>query len=124
MLQLKHGSIDYSRQVHVTNLTPPGSECSPRRPYDNKHQLMISSTSTVHVTNLTPPGVNNPYREALLEDAVQHGQVRDQALADVLSKLGENVERRFLQRFTARGDALEQKREQLRPLPLVEDTRK
>jgi hypothetical protein len=68
--------------------------------------------------------VNNPYREALLEDAVQHGQVRDQALADVLSKLGENVERRFLQRFTARGDALEQKREQLRPLPLVEDTRK
>jgi hypothetical protein len=57
LLHSKHHLLA-PRMVHVTNLTPPGSD-NPSRTYGG-HQTMTASV--VHVTNLTPPGSANPRR--------------------------------------------------------------
>jgi hypothetical protein len=45
--------------VHVTNLTPPGSD-NPRRAYGQEYRLVTAGM--VHVTNLTPGSGGNPRR--------------------------------------------------------------
>jgi hypothetical protein len=59
-----------ARVVHVTHLTPPGSDNASRAYYDNKHQLTPSSmihvtTSMVDVTNPTPGSESSPTCEGL-----------------------------------------------------------
>jgi hypothetical protein len=40
ILQAKHIQLPTASTVHVTNLTPPGSECNPNRAYGQRHQFM------------------------------------------------------------------------------------
>ena len=53
--------------------------------------------------------------EAIEENVVESGEVRDEGFADIMSQLSENDERKFLQIEIIGSDAVEDKREEFRP---------
>jgi hypothetical protein len=53
ILQSKHGSIDDTQYVHITNLTPGGTF---HHVILHPKHIQLMTPSIVRVTNLTPPG--------------------------------------------------------------------